>query len=495
MTLLEEPIKEPVDLRNYIGGQWLESAAEKRDVTNPAKQEVIGHVPLSSRNEMQAAVESAKEAFPAWRAKAPLERLRYLIKWKSAMDKHCEEISRIETMEHGKIIAEALKGTERAIENIEVALGTPSLMMGYNIKDIEPGIDTVLSYEPMGVFGIISPFNFPSMVPLWFAPYAIASGNCVIVKPSPLDPICANKLSDVIEEIDLPPGVWNLVNGDVDASLELIEHPDVKGICFVGSTKVGRDVIAKKCGELGKRYIAQCSAKNPLVVMPDANVADTVTNILPSFFGNSGQRCLSAANLVVVGGSDFYDPFMEKVVAAVSQIKVGYGLDQTVNMGPMQSPAGKERVLGYIEKGLQEGAKLRLDGRKPAISGNYPETCFLGPSIFESVTPDMTIAKEEIFGPVMSVLRLGDVDEAIEFVNGSIYGNGACLFTSNGAAAREFNHRVETGNVGVNIGIPCPICFFPFGGTKDSFFGILHGQGQETMRFFTEAKVLTQRWF
>jgi len=494
MAILEEPIKEAVKLKNYVGGNWLASKGDLKDIVNPATQKIIGQVPLSTRDEMKAAINAANEAFPAWRAKPPLERLRYLVKWKTAMDKHNDEISRIETMEHGKIIAEATKGTERAIENIEVALGTPSLMMGYNIKDIEPGVDTILSYEPLGVFGIISPFNFPSMVPLWYAPYAIASGNCVIVKPSPLDPICANKLSEVVEEIGLPPGVYNHVNGDVDAALELLENPDIKGICFVGSTQVGRDVIAKKCGETGKRYIAQCSAKNPLVVMPDANIAETVTNILPSFFGNTGQRCLSAANLVVVGGDEFYKELMDKVVAAVSQIRVGYGLDQTVNMGPMQSVAGKKRVLGYIEKGLAEGATLRLDGRNPEIVGDYPDTCFLGPNIFEDVTPDMTIAREEIFGPVMSVLRFGDLDEAIDFVNSSNYGNGACIFTTNGRAAREFNHRVETGNVGVNIGIPCPLCLFPFGGTKDSFFGILHGQGQETMRFFTESKIMTQRW-
>jgi len=310
MAILEEPIKEAVKLKNYVGGNWLASKGDLKDIVNPATQKIIGQVPLSTRDEMKAAINAANEAFPAWRAKPPLERLRYLVKWKTAMDKHNDEISRIETMEHGKIIAEATKGTERAIENIEVALGTPSLMMGYNIKDIEPGVDTILSYEPLGVFGIISPFNFPSMVPLWYAPYAIASGNCVIVKPSPLDPICANKLSEVVEEIGLPPGVYNHVNGDVDAALELLENPDIKGICFVGSTQVGRDVIAKKCGETGKRYIAQCSAKNPLVVMPDANIAETVTNILPSFFGNTGQRCLSAANLVVVGGDEFYKELM-----------------------------------------------------------------------------------------------------------------------------------------------------------------------------------------
>ena len=495
MTILEEPIKEMVKLKNYVGGEWIESKGKIQDVVNPATQKVIGQVPFSTGDEMNAAIEAAKEAFPAWRAMPILERLRYLVKWKVAMDQHCDEISRIETMEHGKIIGEAAKGTERAIENIEVALGTPSLMMGYNLKNIEPDVDTVLNYEPLGVFGIVSPFNFPSMGPLWFAPYAIATGNCVIVKPSPNDPICANKLSEVIDEIGLPPGVYNHVNGGVEAVTAMLEHHDIKGVCFVGSTKVGRDVIAKRCAETGKRYIAQCSAKNPLVVMPDANLGETVASILPSFFGNTGQRCLSAANLVVVGGDEFYKTLMDKLVPAVSQIKVGYGLDKTVNMGPMQSVEGKERVLGYIEKGLKEGATLRLDGRKPDIVGDYPDTCFLGPNIFENVTRDMTIAREEIFGPVMSVLRVGDLDEAIDFVNNSNYGNGACLFTSSGKAAREFNHKIETGNIGINIGIPCPICLFPFGGTKDSFFGILHGQGQESIRFFTDGKIMTQRWF
>jgi len=495
MAILEEPIKEVVKLKNYVGGEWVESKGDLQDIVNPATQKLIGQVPLSPAEEMNAAVEAAKEAFPGWREMPVLQRLRYLVKWKVAMDQHCDEIGRMETMEHGKIVEEAIKGAERAIENIEVALGTPSLMMGYNLKNVETGIDTSLSYEPLGVFGIISPFNFPSMVPLWFAPYAIATGNCVIVKPSPNDPICANKLSEVVDEIGLPPGVWNHVNGGAEVVNAMLEHPDIKGACFVGSTKVGRDVIAKKCAETGKRYIAQTSAKNPLVVMPDANLGETVTSIMPSFYGNTGQRCLSAANLVVVGDDEFYNKLMDKVVAAASNIKVGYGLDPEVSMGPMQSVQGKERVLGYIEKGLKEGATLRLDGRKPDIIGDYPDTCFLGPNIFENVTPDMTIAKEEIFGPVMSVLRVRDLDEAIEVVNNSNYGNGACFFTTSGKAAREFNHKVEVGNVGINIGIPCPICLFPFGGTKDSFFGIMHGQGQETIRFFTDGKIMTQRWF
>jgi len=375
-------------------------------------------------------------------------------------------------------------------------------MMGYNLEDIASGIDEYVVRQPLGVFGIIGPFNFPFMVPLWFAPYAVATGNCVIVKPSSEDPISQIKIAELAEEAGIPPGVWNVVNGGRTVVSGMLDHNDIKGICFVGSTPVGRDVIYKRCGETTKRVIAQTGAKNFLLIMPDAKLERTIAACMTSFYGNSGQRCLSAANLVVVGEGQserqfntFYEKVVDKFVGAASKIRVGYGLDESVQMGPLRDRRKKERVIGFVEKGVQEGAKLRLDGRNVKIIGDWPHDCFLNPTVFEEVTPDMTIGSEEIFGPVASVMRAKDLDEAIEMIHSNPFGNAASIFTSNGKWAREFQYRVECGNIGVNIGIAAPMAFFPFSGMKDSFYGSLHGQGREVVRFFTESKVVIQRWF
>ncbi len=497
MAILEEPIKDPLKLRNYINGEWVESESEEvLGVLNPATGKTLARVPMSTRDEVAAAVAAAKEAFPEWREATPLARIRYLFRLKELLEEHFETLSRIQTMEHGKTIDESRGETRRGIENVEVATGIPSLMMGYNLEDIAAGIDEYVIYQPLGVFCCIPPFNFPFMVPLWFAPYALATGNTFIVKPSPRDPISQVKLAELIDEAGFPPGVFNIVHGGADVASVLLEHPDIKGVTFVGTTEVGRDVICKKCTETGKRYIAQTSAKNFLLVMPDAEIDRTIAALMTSFFGNTGQRCLSGADLVVVGKDDaFYRTFVDAVIEATRKIRVGYGLDESIQVGPMQSVDGKERVLGYIKKGVEEGAKLRLDGRELSISGDYPDTCFLNPTIFEGVTPDMTIAREEIFGPVMSIIRASDLDDAIEMIHGNPYGNAASIFTSSGKLAREFQHRVECGNIGINIGIVAPMAFFPFSGMKDSFFGVLHGQGRDAVRFFTESKVVIQRWF
>jgi len=334
------------------------------------------------------------------------------------------------------------------------------------------------------------------MIPLWSAPYAVATGNCVVIKPSEYTPISQVKLTELVDEAGFPPGVWNLVHGEKIVVSSMLENPDIAGIAFVGSTPTAK-IIYQKCGETGKRVIAQGGAKNFLVVMPDCDVDRTIAAVMTSFFGNTGQRCLSAANLVIVGDDNrFYQEFMYKVVDAASRMVIGCGLDESVQMGPVQSKEKKERIIGYIKSGIQEGAKVRLDGRKNIkIAGDYPETCFLGPTIFENVTPSMRIGKEEIFGPVMSVMRVKDLDEAIELCNGSEFGNGNSIFTSSGKSAREFQYRVKSGNIGINIGIVAPMAFFPFSGMKDSFFGILHTQGNEAVRFFTESKVVIQRWF
>ena len=334
------------------------------------------------------------------------------------------------------------------------------------------------------------------MIPLWSAPYAVATGNCVIVKPSPEVPISQMRLTELVEEAGFPPGVWNVVNGKNAVVNRMLEHPDVKGVTFVGRTSTAREVICKRCGETGKRYIAQASAKNFMTIMPDCDVDRTIAAMMTSFFGNAGQRCLSAANAVIVGDDDtFYQSFIAKVIEQASKIKIGYGLDESIQMGPVRDKGKKANIIKYIETGIREGAKLTLDGRKVHPAGGYPDTCFLGPTVFENVKPKMIIASEEIFGPVMCVIRVKDLNEAIEITNANRYGNGHSIFTSSGKSAREFQYSITSGNVGINIGIVAPVAFFPFSGTKDSFFGVLHTQGREAVRFFTESKVVIQRWF
>jgi malonate-semialdehyde dehydrogenase (acetylating)/methylmalonate-semialdehyde dehydrogenase len=502
MVILEEPLKKIITLKNYICGEWVESQGELSDVVNPATCKVIAKVPISTQEEVAKTVETAGDAFSEWRNTPPLARTRCLFRLKELMEGRFEELSRLQTMEHGKTIDESRGETRRGIENVEVATGIASLMMGYNLEDVASGIDEYLVRQPLGVFGIIGPFNFPFMVPLWFAPYAVATGNCIIVKPSSEDPISQVKIAEMAEEAGFPPGVWNVVNGGRDVVNGMLDHPGIKGICFVGSTPVGKDVIYKKCGETGKRAISQCGAKNFVVLAPDANVDKSVASCMTSFFGNAGQRCLAGANLIVTGDGIsenqftlFYQKVLNKFVNMASAMKVGYGLDETVQMGPLRDKAKKDRVVKFIEKGVEEGAKLRLDGRKIKLVGKWPADCFLNPTVFDEVTPDMVIGKEEIFGPVACIMAAKTIDDAIEMIHDSPYGNSAAIFTSSGKLAREFRHRVQCGNIGVNIGLVAPMAFFPFSGMKDSFFGVLHGQGQEAIRFFTESKVVIERWF
>ena len=502
MAVLEEPIKEPLELKNFIDGELVSSKGELRDVVNPATARVIARVPISTGEEFDQAVEAAKEAYPEWRRTPPVARARCLFRLKEMLEEHFEELSRIQTMEHGKTIDESRGESRRGIENVEVATGIPSLMMGYNLEDIASGMDEYLIRQPLGVFGIIGPFNFPFMVPLWFAPYAVATGNCIVLKPSSEDPISQAKIVELADEAGIPPGVWNVVHGGRDVVSAMLDNRDVKGVCFVGSTPVGRDVVYRRCGETGKRVISQTGAKNFAAVMPDADIDRTITACMTSFYGNTGQRCLANANLVIVGEGlskteheAFYKRVVDAFLAAASSIRMGYGLDDTVQMGPLRDSGKKETVLGYIEKGIEEGAALRLDGRKTAIVGDYPDTCFVGPTIFEDVTRDMTIAREEIFGPVAMMMKAGSLNEAIEMIHTNPFGNAASIFTGNGKWAREFQYRTECGNIGINVGIAAPMAFFPFSGMKDSFFGSLHGQGLESIRFFTESKVVIQRWF
>ncbi|MEE9510032.1 MAG: CoA-acylating methylmalonate-semialdehyde dehydrogenase [Candidatus Bathyarchaeia archaeon] len=497
MGVLEEPIKKVQTLKNYVDGEWIESEANSfKDVVNPATMKTFGKVPISNSDDLDKAVKAAKEAFPDWRRATPLARARYFLRLKELLEENFEEISKVGVMEHGKTIDESRGETRRGIENVESAASIPFLMMGYNLEDIAQGIDEYLIRQPLGVFACIAPFNFPFMVPLWYMPYAVATGNTYIIKPSPWTPFSQHKIFELIDEVGFPPGIINMVHGDVEVANAIIEHPDIKGVSFVGSTSVGRDIIYKGATAHGKRVQAQCGAKNFLVVMPDASVDRTIASLMTSFFGNTGQRCLSGANLIIVGEDDaFYKGFLKKTTEATANIRIGYGLDESVQMGPLQSEARKTRVLGYIEKGVEEGAKLLLDGRDFKTVSNYPNNCFLGPSIFEDVTEDMVIAKEEIFGPVMNVLRTKDLDQAIKLINNSVYGNEAAIFTDSGKASRKFQYEVTCGNIGINIGVAAPMAFFPFSGMKNSFFGDLHGQGKDAVNFFTEQKVVIVRWF
>jgi len=496
MAILEEPVKGIKEIKNYINGEWVESKGEMVDVVNPANCKVIARVPISTKEELNTAVAAAQAAFPDWRRTTPLARSRLLFRLKELMEENFEEVSRIQTQEHGKCIDESRGETRRGIENVEVACGVPTLMQGYYSEDIASGIDEWVIPTPLGVFGVIGPFNFPWMIPLWSAPYAVATGNCVVVKPSSEVPISQMRLAELVEEAGFPPGVWNVVNGGRSVVNGLLDHKDIAGITFVGSTPTGRDVIYKRCGETGKRVIAQCGAKNFMTIMPDCDVDRTIAAMMTSFFGNSGQRCLAAANAIIVGDDErFYKDFVDKVIAQTSKIKVGYGLDESMQMGPVRDKEKKDKIIKYIATGVKEGARLLLDGRKVKPIGGYPDTCFVGPTVFDNVAPNSAIGAEEIFGPVMCIMRAKNLNEAIKISNDNPFGNGHSIFTTNGKSAREFQYNIVSGNVGINIGIVAAIAFFPFSGMKDSFFGVLHTQGKEAIRFFTESKVVIQRWF
>ncbi|MDR5694629.1 MAG: CoA-acylating methylmalonate-semialdehyde dehydrogenase [Armatimonadota bacterium] len=479
-------------LMNYYGGEWVASeSTEVGEVRNPATDEIIALVPFSTRAEVQTAIQQARAAFPAWRETPPIERVGYLFRLKNALEQHFEEISRIIVEEEGKTIGDARGEVRRMIENVEVACGIPSLMMGYNLEDVARGIDCVAERQPIGVFAIIGPFNFPAMVPWWFAPYAVATGNTCIIKPSEQVPCTQNRIFEIIHEIGFPPGVLNLINGAKEVVDALLEDLGVNGVCFVGSTPVAKYVY-RKAAEYGKRVQALGGAKNFLVVMPDAVLEPTVSALTTSCFGAAGERCLSGSIILAV--VDVYESLRDRFVEVASHIKVGYGLDETVQMGPLISRRHKERVLSYIQKGIEEGAKLILDGRSIQVEG-YPTGYFLGPTIFDEVTPEMTIANEEIFGPVAGIIAVKDLEEALQIIRRNRYGNMACIFTQNGKWAREFKYRAECSMLGINVGIAAPMAFFTFGGIKESFFGDLKAHGRDAIEFFTDKKIVTIRWF
>jgi malonate-semialdehyde dehydrogenase (acetylating)/methylmalonate-semialdehyde dehydrogenase len=479
-------------VKNYINGKWVESKSkETSDVINPATDEVIAKTPISTVEETLEAITAAKAAFKRWRATPSMTRVRYLNRISSAFEDNFEELCKVLTTEQGKALDEARGEYRRTIENLECATSIPSLQMGYHTEDVSASIDELVIKQPLGVFFCLAPFNFPGMVPTWFWPFAIGTGNTYIVKPSPQVPLSQVRQFEIIHDVGLPKGVLNMVHGAADVANTLIESPDTVGVSFVGSTQVGK-IVYKKAGEFGKRAQVQAGAKNFLTVMPDADLERSVPAIITSFYGCSGQRCLAGGVLLAVG--DIYEPLKKAVVDASKQLVVGNGLEEGIQMGPLASKKGMEHSLSLIESGIKEGAELLLDGRNIEVPG-YPKGFFIGPTVFDKVRPEMKIAKEEIFGPVIPIIHIKDLEEAIEIIHANRYGNASSVFTSSGAVAREYQYRVKAGNIGINIGVAAPIATFPFSGMKDSFFGDLHGQGKDAIDFFTENKVVITRWF
>ncbi|MFB8790826.1 MAG: CoA-acylating methylmalonate-semialdehyde dehydrogenase [Potamolinea sp.] len=478
-------------LLNYINGEWCASkSTEFLDVINPATADVLIQVPLSSKEDVESAAIAAAAAFVNWRRTPPTERVQYLFKLKFLLEENIDELARTITMECGKTFAESKAELERAIENVDVACGIPMLMQGYNLEDVARGIDEIMIRQPVGVTAIIAPFNFPGMIPFWFLPYAIACGNTTIIKPSEKVPLTMYKVFELIEKTGLPKGVANLVNGAKEVVDALLEHPTIKAISFVGSSPVAQYVYSKGAAH-GKRMQCQGGAKNPIIILPDADMAMTTRIAADSAFGCAGQRCLAASVAVTIG--EARDSFTEAIAQAAQTRIVGYGLDDQVQMGPVISSQSQSRIEQLIQLGLEEGANVLVDGRNSKISG-YEQGSFIRPTILQNVNPKSELARTEIFGPVLGLMHLETIEEAIALVNSGQWGNMACLFTSSGAAARQFRYEAEAGNIGINIGVAAPMAFFPFSGWKDSFFGDLHGQGSHAVEFFTQTKVVVERW-
>ena len=456
-------------------------------VLNPATAETLENVPLASAGDVAKAVETAAAAYPAWRETPPPDRIQFLFKFKQLLEDNYGDIARTTTLENGKTLAEAKAELRRGIENVEVACGIPTLMQGYNLEDVARGIDEIMIRQPLGVVAAITPFNFPAMIPLWFLPYAIACGNTFILKPSERVPLTARKLIDLLHQTGLPKGVANLVIGAKPAVDALLHHPKVKAISFVGSTPVARYVYAEGSAQ-GKRVQCQGGAKNHVVVMPDADMPASAKIVSDSAFGCAGQRCLAVSVAVTVG--EAAQPFRDAILDVVSKLKVGNGLDESVHMGPVISSASKSRIEGLVERGVQAGGKVLTNGPKANGDKGY----FLKPTVLADVTAGNELTGTEIFGPVLALNHADDVDSAIETIAHCPFGNAASIFTASGAAARKFRYQVPTGNVGVNIGVAAPMAYFPFSGWKDSFLGVLHGQGRDAVEFYTDKKVVIERW-
>jgi malonate-semialdehyde dehydrogenase (acetylating) / methylmalonate-semialdehyde dehydrogenase len=473
---------------HFIGGEWRTGrSSDSREVWNPATSEALATVTMAEGAEVDAAVAAAREAFPAWRRTPPQERIQFLFRFKRLLEQNFEEIARLTTQENGKTLSESKAELQRGVENVEVAGGIPTLMQGYNLEDVAAGIDEIMIRQPLGVVAAITPFNFPAMIPLWFLPYAVACGNTFVLKPSERVPLTARRLVELLEETGIPKGVVNLVVGAKTAVDALLHHPDVRAISFVGSTPVAKYIYAEGAAH-GKRVQCQGGAKNHVVILPDADLEMTARIVSDSAFGCAGQRCLAVSTAITVG--DAAKDFTDAMLAQASSIRVGNGLDAGVQMGPVISEASKTRIESLIESGIRGGGKTVLDGRNHKLTGGS----FLKPTVLEGIPLAHELAGTEIFGPVLTMQRASDLDEALAMLSQSQYGNAASIFTASGAAARKFRYEAPTGNVGVNIGVAAPMAYFPFSGWKDSFLGVLHGQGRDAIEFYTDKKVVVERW-
>lgn len=479
-------------LKNYIGGSWVSSKEKQSiEVVNPASQEILAKVPYGENtvSDVQDAIKIASKAYLEWREVPVMKRVQPLYKLKTLLEEHAEEIAQIITKECGKTLNESRGEMQRAIENVEVACGTPSLMQSEFSENIASGIDEFMIRQPLGVCACIAPFNFPGMIPFWFLPYAIACGNTFVLKPSEKVPLTMMKAFELLDQIDLPKGVVNLVHGGKETVDELLEHKDVKAVSFVGSTNIAKYVYSKGAAN-GKRVQAQGGAKNPVVVLPDADLEMSAKIVIDSVYGCAGQRCLAASNIITVGDNG---QIKEALYEMAKTRSTGYGLDESIEMGPVITKESQSRISHLIDKGVSEGANLLLDGRNTKISG-FENGNFIKPTILQNLPLDGEVIRTEIFGPVMSLIELKTVDDALEFINSGRYGNMACLFTSSGANARKFRNQANAGNIGINIGVAAPMAQFPFSGWNESFFGDLHGQGRHAIEFFTQTKVVVERW-
>ncbi|KRK80819.1 CoA-acylating methylmalonate-semialdehyde dehydrogenase [Companilactobacillus nodensis] len=475
-------------LKNFINGEWVESKSkETMEVINPATKEVIALIPVSNKEDVDLATKAASDAFEIWKNIAVPRRARIFFKFHQLLVEHTEELGKIITMENGKSLDESIAEVKRGIENVEFATGAPTLTMGDSLSSIATDVEAANYRYPIGVVGGITPFNFPMMVPCWMFPMAITVGNTFVLKPSEKAPLLTEKLAELLQEAGLPKGVFNVVNGAKDVVNGILDHPDIKAISFVGSKAVG-EYIYKRGSENLKRVQALTGAKNHTTVLNDANVKDAVKAIVSSSFGSAGERCMATSVLAVEDG--IYDKFMTEFVEAVKNIKMGNGLDDGVVLGPVIRAENQERTYSYIEKGISEGADILLDGRDRTNDEGY----FVGPTIFENVTTDMTIWKDEMFAPILSVMRVKNIQEAVATANKSEFANGACLFTNNASAIRYFRENIDAGMLGINLGVPAPMAFFPFSGWKSSFYGTLHANGKDSVDFYTRKKVVTARY-
>lgn len=474
-------------LKNYIGGQWVASqATETIDVVNPATKELIAKVPVSTRDELDHAAEVAYQAFESWKEVAVPKRARILFKFQQLLLENKDALAAIITKENGKNTTEALGEVQRGIENVEFACGAPSLMMGDSLSSIATNIEGTNYRYPVGVVGGITPFNFPMMVPCWMFPMAIAVGNTFIIKPSEKTPLLVNKLVDLLEEAGLPKGVFNVVHGANDVVTGICENEQIKAVSFVGSKPVGEIVYKKATAHL-KRVQCLTGAKNHTLVLNDADIDAAVKDVIGAAFGSAGERCMAAAVVAVQDG--VYDQFKEKLVQASKEIVIGNGIEDNVFLGPVIREENKRRTLAYVDQGIAEGATLVLDGRE----GNQDDGYFVKPSIFENVTTDMTIWQDEIFAPVLSLVKISSLKEGIQLANQSEFANGACLFTDSASSIRYFREHIDAGMLGINLGVPAPMAIFPFSGWKSSFFGSLHCNGKDSVEFYTHRKVVTAR--